>query len=57
MSGTLFSLIALVLGFSALLIWVYSPSRKQELNDTAHLVFDDAGQAGDIRTRMENRDE
>lgn len=57
MTGTLFSLIALVIGFTALIVWVYSPSRKQELNDTAKLVFDDPNSARRESKTTEKDDE
>ncbi|MCR9278372.1 MAG: CcoQ/FixQ family Cbb3-type cytochrome c oxidase assembly chaperone [Pseudomonadaceae bacterium] len=44
MSGTLFSLISVVVAFSALLFWVYAPSRKARWNDSAHLPFADQDQ-------------
>lgn len=53
MSGTLFSLLSVVVAFSALLIWVYAPSRKSRWNDSAHLPFADQHQnesdASDVR--------
>ncbi len=41
MSGTLFSLISVVVAFSALLIWVYAPSRKSQWSEVADLPFAD----------------
>lgn len=60
MSGTLFSLVAVVLAFSALIVWVYMPSRKQQINEIANLVFDEVVDDAGVdrrQARTENDDE
>lgn len=41
MSATEFSLLAVTLGFLALLVWVYSPSRKNRLESYGGMPLDD----------------
>jgi len=39
--ATLFSLISVTVGFTALLLWVYWPSRRERLEALGEIPFDD----------------
>ncbi len=41
MTATLFSLIAVTIGFSTLVIWVYWPSRRQRLESLGQIPLED----------------
>lgn len=41
MSATIFSLLAVTLGFAVLLWWVYSPQRKASLEEHGRIPLDD----------------
>ncbi|MGE0620996.1 MAG: cbb3-type cytochrome oxidase subunit 3 [Pseudomonadales bacterium] len=41
MSATLFSLISVVVGFTALVVWVYWPSRKGRLEALGRIPLED----------------
>jgi cbb3-type cytochrome oxidase subunit 3 len=40
MTATLFSLVAVTLGFIALIAWVYWPSRRSKLESLGQIPFD-----------------
>jgi cbb3-type cytochrome oxidase subunit 3 len=40
MTATLFSLMAVTLGFTALVVWVYWPSRKKKLEALGEIPLD-----------------
>ncbi|MCB1686519.1 MAG: cbb3-type cytochrome c oxidase subunit 3 [Pseudomonadales bacterium] len=40
MSATLFSLLAVTIGFSALVVWVYWPSNRQKLESYGSIPLD-----------------
>jgi cbb3-type cytochrome oxidase subunit 3 len=42
MTPTLISLLAVTFGFIGLVVWVYWPSRKQELESLGHIPLDDS---------------
>ena len=41
MTATEFSLIAVTLGFVLLLVWVYSPARRDRLESYGHMPLED----------------
>jgi cbb3-type cytochrome oxidase subunit 3 len=41
MTATIFSLLAVTAGFSALLAWVYWPGRRQDLESLGRIPLDD----------------
>ena len=41
MTATLFSLIAVTIGFSTLVIWVYWPSRRQRLESLGQIPLEE----------------
>jgi cbb3-type cytochrome oxidase subunit 3 len=41
MTATLFSLIAVTIGFTTLVIWVYWPSRRQRLESLGQIPLED----------------
>ena len=46
MSGTIFSLIAVVVGFCALVAWVYWPSNKERIEARGRIPLDDESNGG-----------
>ena len=44
MTATLISLLAVTFGFIGLVLWVYWPSRKQELESLGQIPLDDPDQ-------------
>ncbi len=46
MTAAEFSLIAVTLGFIALVLWVYWPSRRQRLESLGHIPLDDDTDTG-----------
>lgn len=44
MNATLISLLAVTFGFIALVLWVYWPGRKQELESLGNIPLDDSDQ-------------
>ena len=41
MNATIFSLLAVTFGFIGLLVWVYAPRRKAELEEHGRIPLDD----------------
>jgi cbb3-type cytochrome oxidase subunit 3 len=41
MNATIFSLLAVTFGFAGLVLWVYWPSRKKELESLGRIPLDD----------------
>ena len=56
MNATLFSLIAVTVGFSALVAWVYWPSRRRKIEALGRIPLDD-GSAATAGTRHDNQEE
>ena len=46
MSGSIFSLLAVTVAFCALVVWVFWPSRRQEIETHGQIPFEDDGVEG-----------
>ena len=49
MSATLFSLVAVTLGFTLLVVWVYWPSRKNRLESLGQIPLDSESDEGETK--------
>ena len=49
--ATLFSLISVTIGFTALLLWVYWPSRRERLEALAEIPFDNDNNESQVRSQ------
>jgi cbb3-type cytochrome oxidase subunit 3 len=49
MTATLFSLIAVTVGFTALIAWVYWPSRKDRLEALGEIPLESESEAGETK--------
>ena len=41
MTATIISLLAVTIGFTGLVVWVYWPSHKEDIESHGRIVFDD----------------
>ncbi len=56
MSATIFSLVAVTIGFGLLVAWVYWPSRRQKLEELGRIPLD-GDNAVDSKNRTEQPNE
>jgi cbb3-type cytochrome oxidase subunit 3 len=57
MTATLISLLAVTFGFVGLVLWVYWPSHKQELESLGQIPLDDSGlELADSHERIDSHE-